>query len=90
MDLSVNEVESYIHACPACRRTFRGPGAFQNHSRGCKPTKKRLRQTLAAAKNIIVARKRQRTNDNTITASGSAMDVSRDVSPVIHPAARVH
>ena len=37
-----------------------------------------------------VARKRQWTNDNTITASGSAMDVSRDVSPVIHPAARVH
>lgn len=53
------ESESYIQHCSGCRRNFRGIGAFQKHSRVCQPTKKRLRNTLAAAKEIVV-RKRQR------------------------------
>lgn len=55
---------SYSQHCSACGRgNFRSSGAFQNHSRACQPTKKRLRTVLTAAKGAL-ARKRQRRIDS--------------------------
>ena len=76
MDLSTNEAGSYTEACLACGRSFRGPGGLQNHSRGCQPGKKRLRKTLAAAKDVL-ARKRQRRDRN--TTGGIATEISEDM-----------
>ena len=67
MNLAGDETESYTETCSACRRYFRGPGAYQNHLRKCQLTKKRLHRTLTAARDIVV-RKRQRKED---AASGS-------------------
>ena len=77
MDLVDDGAESYIQACSACSRSFRGPGAFQNHLRGCKSTKKRMCKTLVAAKDII-ARKRWR-RDEIATTSRNAIELSGDV-----------
>lgn len=62
MDLGDQVVGSGSHTetCSACNRTFLGPGGLQNHLRGCKPSKKRLRHTLTAAKDVLLRRKRQR------------------------------
>lgn len=56
--------------CSACNHSFRASGAFQNHLNTCKPNKKRLRKTLAAAKDVL-ARKRQRREETPAIASTS-------------------
>lgn len=80
MDLAISGAEtSYVSICSACGRTFSAPGPFQNHSRGCQPNKKRLRKTLTAAKDVI-ARKRQRRVENTVSGRAELVDGVVDVS----------
>lgn len=50
------------HKCTACNRSFQTSGPYQNHLKSCKSSKKRLLDTLAAAKEVL-ARKRQRRNE---------------------------
>ena len=78
MDLVDNGTESYVQTCSACGRTFRTSGAFHNHLRGCKPNKKRLRETLAAAKDIT-ARKRQRRCEAATASQSEISELSQDV-----------
>lgn len=72
---AVAEAEAPLQTCSACRRSFRGPGALQNHLRSCSSAKKRLCRTLTAAKDIV-AKKRRKKDGNAVnenTAKSTAM-----------------
>ena len=77
MDFVNDGAESYVQACSACSCSFHGLGAFQNHLRGCKSTKKCMCKTLAAAKDIIARKHWQR--DEIATTSQNAIELSGDV-----------
>ena len=86
-DLEVSEYGSYIQRCSACGRNFRGTGAFQNHMHACQPIKKRLRNTLTAAKEAI-ARKHQRRIENVADEVANLSDVvqvNATVRCILHP-----